>query len=134
MVIQDPPQGTGDAGRLALEAINKDSDNDIVVFLYADTILVSDDDIQRQIDACSDGIALSVQGFESANPSGYGRLKVNGDRLDAIIEAKDASDEELQINLCNSGIMVARLDILAQYIPQITNQNQSGEYILKLQQ
>src|SRR5262249_32929135 len=55
-----------------------------------------------------DGAAVVVLGFQAADPSGYGRLIVDGRRLLAIREDKDASVAERAITLCNGGLMALR--------------------------
>ena len=51
-----------------------------------------------------------VLGFEPADPGPYGRLIVDGNgALEAIVEARDATPEQLAVGLCNSGVMVIDL-------------------------
>jgi bifunctional UDP-N-acetylglucosamine pyrophosphorylase / glucosamine-1-phosphate N-acetyltransferase len=48
-----------------------------------------------------------VLGFEAADPGRYGRLVMAGERLDRIVEFKDATEAERAIRLCNSGVVCA---------------------------
>jgi bifunctional UDP-N-acetylglucosamine pyrophosphorylase/glucosamine-1-phosphate N-acetyltransferase len=48
-----------------------------------------------------------VLGFEAADPGRYGRLILKGDRLERIVEAKDATPEDLAVTTCNSGLLAA---------------------------
>ena len=71
-----------------------------------------------------------VLGFEPADPARYGRLVMSGDRLDRIVEFKDASDEERAITFCNSGVICAGAATLFDLIEAVGNDNASGEYYL----
>ncbi len=55
--------------------------------------------------AIANGAAVAVLGFRPADPTGYGRLVVEGGALIAIREDSDASAAERQIGLCNGGLM-----------------------------
>ncbi len=129
VMVQDPPQGTGDAVRMAagvLEGFEGD-----VVTLYADTPLIRADAIEQVFNALGDDVALVVLGFEAADPGAYGRLVLARDgTLEAIVEAKDASEEQKTITLCNSGVMAASSDLLFSLLDEITNDNANGEYYL----
>jgi len=69
-------------------------------------------------------------GFEAADPGRYGRLVTTGDRLDKIVEFKDANAAERAITLCNSGVIMAKSSVLFDLIAAVGNDNASGEYYL----
>jgi bifunctional UDP-N-acetylglucosamine pyrophosphorylase/glucosamine-1-phosphate N-acetyltransferase len=71
-----------------------------------------------------------VLGFEAADPGRYGRLKMSGQSLDAIVEFKDATDQERAITLCNSGVLAADAQTLFSLLDEVGNDNASGEYYL----
>ena len=71
-----------------------------------------------------------VLGFEAAVPGGYGRLITEGDKLLRITEAKDCTPEELEIDLCNSGVMAAKSEVLFDLINAVEPNNAQGEYYL----
>ena len=50
--------------------------------------------------------------------------------LDAIVEYKDASEDERAIGLCNSGMMAADAALLFDLLDQVGNDNAAGEYYL----
>ncbi len=127
--LQDPPRGTGDAVKQAAGAL-ADFDGDAVV-LYADTPLIEPATIDAVFGALSAGAAVSVLGFEPEEPGAYGRLieSADGD-LDAIVEAKDASKDQLAVRLCNSGVLAADAKLLFELLSQVTNDNAKGEYYL----
>ncbi|MEM6650383.1 MAG: bifunctional UDP-N-acetylglucosamine diphosphorylase/glucosamine-1-phosphate N-acetyltransferase GlmU, partial [Pseudomonadota bacterium] len=129
IAVQDPPQGTGDAVSVAMPCL--EGFDGIALILYADTPLITKDTCEQLIAALKDGAAVAVLGFEPDVPGAYGRLiqTPQGD-LDRIVEAKEASPEELAVGLCNSGVMAVQMDALRTYLPQITNENAKGEYYL----
>lgn len=127
--LQDPPQGTGHAVQQAQDAL-KDFDGDVIV-LYADTPLILPETVERVFDALSGGASVAVLGFEPEDPGQYGRLieTETGD-LDAIVEAKEASPEQLQVRLCNSGVLACESRVLFDLLGEVTNDNAKGEYYL----
>ncbi len=77
-----------------------------MIVLYADTPLITAETVEQVFAALDAGAAVSVLGFELREPGGYGRLIENASGgLDAIVEAKDASPEQLMVGLCNSGVL-----------------------------
>ena len=130
VMIQDPPQGTGDAVRMAAGVL--DGFEGKVVTLYGDTPLIQPQTIDRVFTALDDQEAAAVVlGFESADPTAYGRLVLRDDgTLDRIVEAKDANPQEKTITLCNSGVMAASADLLFSLLGDVTNDNANGEYYL----
>src|ERR1700686_4147480 len=63
---------------------------DDVLVLYGDTPLVTAETLQRLRGELATGAEIAVLGFRPADPTGYGRLIMDGDRLVAIREHKDA--------------------------------------------
>jgi bifunctional UDP-N-acetylglucosamine pyrophosphorylase/glucosamine-1-phosphate N-acetyltransferase len=55
---------------------------------------------------------------------------MEGDRLARIVEAKDASPDELAITLCNSGVIAAEGRVLFDLLDRVGNANAAGEYYL----
>jgi len=125
---QDPPKGTGDAVRCGLTAL--DGLGGDAVVLYADTPFIRAETLARMARARDAGSDVVVLGFEATDPARYGRLVTQGDRLERIVEYKDASDEERAITLCNSGVVMADCAIMADLLAEVTNDNESGEYYL----
>ena len=65
------------------------------------------------------------------NLNGYGRIvRGNGDVIEAIVEQKDASADELSITEVNTGVMALKAEHLRAWLPKITNNNAQGEYYL----
>ena len=129
IAIQDPPLGTGHAVLSAKESLSE-FEGDVVV-LYGDTPLIPATAVERLFEELEGGARVGVLGFDAAIPGAYGRL-VTGDKgdLEAIVEAKDATPEQLGITLCNSGVMAARSTTLFGLLELVTNDNAKGEYYL----
>ncbi len=127
--LQDPPQGTGDAVKMAAEAL-ADFDGDVIV-LYADTPLIRPGTVSAVFDALAGGAGVSVLGFEPDEPGAYGRLiETQAGDLEAIVEAKEATPEQLEVRLCNSGVLAADAKLLFELLGEVTNDNAKGEYYL----
>jgi bifunctional UDP-N-acetylglucosamine pyrophosphorylase/glucosamine-1-phosphate N-acetyltransferase len=126
--VQERRNGTADAV-LAARAALAEHKGDVLV-LYADTPLLTGRTLHRLLRRI-ESAAIAVLGFEAADPTGYGRLITEpGDWVRAIREDRDASHEERQIRLCNSGVMGFRIDDLVGVLGRIGNTNAKGEYYL----
>lgn len=101
-----------------------------VVVAYADTPLVTADTFTRLRAPLAGGAAVAVLGFEAADPTGYGRLIVEGGRLAAIREERDATSAERTVTLSNAGLMALRGDAALRILGSIGNRNSRGEYYL----
>ncbi len=124
VAMQDPPLGTGHAVLAAREALNG-FDGDVVV-TYGDVPLLKAADIAPVFA----GAGVTVIGFEARDPGAYGRLILEGETLTAIVEAKDASPDQLAVTACNSGVLAAPADLLFALLDQVGNANAKGEYYL----
>ncbi|WP_407174517.1 bifunctional UDP-N-acetylglucosamine diphosphorylase/glucosamine-1-phosphate N-acetyltransferase GlmU [Bradyrhizobium sp. STM 3562] len=126
--IQRERLGTAHAVLAAREAIARRPDDLLVAF--GDTPLISAATFERLRAPLSEGAALSVLGFRAADPTGYGRLLLEGGRLAAIREHADASAAERKIDLCNAGVMAFAGDKALSILEKIGNANSKGEYYL----
>ena len=126
--VQQPQQcGTADAVARALPALAADSK---VLILYGDVPLIQPDTLQAMVDTVDSG-SMAVLTTTVANPRGYGRMvRDKGGAVAAIIEEKDASEAERAISEINTGIMCVPQQLLAQWLPQIGNDNAQQEYYL----
>ena len=127
IAIQEPQQGTGHAVQCAKNAL-KDFEGQVVV-LYADTPLIKAETLENVFRAFETH-DLAVLGFEPEDPAAYGRLVTQGEELHAIVEAKEASPEQLAIGLCNSGVLAGQSTDLFNACDRVTNDNVKGEYYL----
>jgi bifunctional UDP-N-acetylglucosamine pyrophosphorylase/glucosamine-1-phosphate N-acetyltransferase len=120
--------GTAHAVLAARDAIRRGFDDLLVAF--GDTPLITVETFARLRQPLANGAALAVLGFHAANPTGYGRLLVEGKRLVAIREQADASDAERAITLCNAGVMAFDGHVALDVLGKIGNANSKGEYYL----
>jgi bifunctional UDP-N-acetylglucosamine pyrophosphorylase / glucosamine-1-phosphate N-acetyltransferase len=126
--LQAERRGTAHAVLAARDAIALGADDILVVF--ADTPLVQPRTLARLREPLAQGKAVAVLSFRPADPAGYGRLIMDGDRLIAIREHKDASAAELAIPLCNAGLMALRGDAALAILDRIGDQNAKREFYL----
>ena len=126
--IQAERLGTAHAVLAAREEMAGDADD--VVIAYADTPLVSPSTFERLRAPLGEGAAVAVLGFEAADPTGYGRLIREGERLTSIREERDASPAERAITLSNAGLMALRGDVALGLLEAVGNANAKGEYYL----
>ncbi|MBO9413852.1 MULTISPECIES: bifunctional UDP-N-acetylglucosamine diphosphorylase/glucosamine-1-phosphate N-acetyltransferase GlmU [unclassified Ruegeria] len=127
IAVQEEQLGTAHAvaqARAALEGFEGD-----VVVLYGDTPFLQPETLERMIEARAQN-DLVILGFEAADPARYGRLVMQGDTLERIVEYKDASDEERAISFCNSGLLACDVQTLFSLIDAVGNDNASEEYYL----
>ncbi len=129
-VVQQDRLGTGHAVGQARDALRDFSGN--VLVLYGDTPLLTADTLRRMLAerACPTDPAVVVLGFKPEDPGHYGRLVVGAEGLKAIIEWKDASQDQRDIRLCNSGVMALDGARLWSLIERLDNNNAKGEYYL----
>jgi bifunctional UDP-N-acetylglucosamine pyrophosphorylase / glucosamine-1-phosphate N-acetyltransferase len=128
IIVQTERLGTAHAvlhARVALEQKPKS-----VVVLFADTPLISSQTIQNMLEAVDSRNAVAALGFYTINPTGYGRLLMSGDKLNAIREHKDASDKEREVRFCNAGLMALSGDHALEILSEIGNENAQKEYYL----
>ncbi len=126
--VQQQRLGTAHAVLAAREAIAPGFDDILVMF--GDTPLVDAGALMLARAKLAEGFAISVMGFRTDNPGGYGRLIEKDGALVAIREAKDCSPSEHEINFCNSGLMaISGAHVLA-LLDQVGNANTKGEFYL----
>ena len=126
--VQHERLGTAHAVLAAREAMARGADDLLVVF--GDTPLISAATFERLRAPLKNGAALAVLGFRAADPTGYGRLLVEGDRLVAIREEADATPAERKIKLSNAGVMAFGGASALEIIEKIGNANSKREYYL----
>jgi bifunctional UDP-N-acetylglucosamine pyrophosphorylase/glucosamine-1-phosphate N-acetyltransferase len=126
--VQRDRKGTAHAVLAARDALARGADDLIIAF--GDTPLISAATFERLRAALQQGAALAVLGFRAADPTGYGRLLVEGGRLMAIREQAEASAAEREVTLCNAGIIAFDGRNALSIIEKIGNANSKGEYYL----
>lgn len=128
IALQAEQLGTGHAVVQAKEALEGFSGD--VLILYGDTPFISPQTLQNIQRVRAEGADIVCLGFDAADPGRYGRLITQGDELLRIVEAKDATPDELAVTLCNSGVIGTSAALLFQLLEQVGNDNAAGEYYL----
>ena len=128
IAIQDPPLGTAHAVLAARDAL-AGFDGDVVI-TNGDHPLQGPADIAPLFALREAGADMAVLGFEAEDPSAYGRMLLEGERLLRIVEAKDATPDELLTQACNTNVMAAPAKLLFELLAQVKNDNAKGEYYL----
>ncbi|MEM7647228.1 MAG: bifunctional UDP-N-acetylglucosamine diphosphorylase/glucosamine-1-phosphate N-acetyltransferase GlmU, partial [Pseudomonadota bacterium] len=124
---QAEQKGTGDAVRSA----DPSTLGDHVLIINGDHPLVSGSRLKKAYDYFMEkGLDLLVLSANLENPGSYGRIVRHHDRLKAIVEVKDASEDTKKIKEVNTGIYFIKRQTLNEYLPQIQANNQQGEYYL----
>ena len=124
--IQANQLGTADAVKSALK--NTTSDETILV-LYGDVPLVSEKSLQELIDKSENGFSILTTHLD--DPFGYGRVITDTNNFaTAIVEEKDASDDEKLINEIFTGILCINQKLLAAGLQEVTNNNAAKEFYL----
>ena len=126
--LQAQRLGTGHAVLAAREAIGRGYDDILVA--YGDVPLITDAPLRAAREGLAAGNDIVVIGFDTANPTGYGRLLVEDGELVAIREEKDATDAERTVTRCNSGLMAINGAKALDLLGRIGNDNVKGEYYL----
>lgn len=129
--IQHERLGTGHATQIGLQAL-KHKDNDILV-MYGDMPLIKAKTYQKLLDLLktTDNTSIANLGYECGNPDNrWGRFITEGDKLEKIIEYKDADESVRKITLVNAGIVAIKGGLLEKLLSQVKNNNASKEYYL----
>ena len=127
--IQSSPLGTAHAVLAAKAAIAEGFDDLLVAF--ADTPLVRPATYSGLRAALAEvGAAVVALGFEAKDPTGYGRLILEGDRLVAIREHMDLHENELGLGICNAGVMALAGQHALALLESVGNANTQSEYYL----
>ena len=129
-VLQDVPRGTGDAVRVAIDGIDPDATEVLVV--YGDVPLMTGSDLEAVLEARrADDAAIALASVFSADPAALGRV-VRGEfgTVERIVEAKDATIEELETNETNAGLYAIDAAWLRRRIGSLTPSEATGELYL----
>ncbi|NNC47010.1 MAG: bifunctional UDP-N-acetylglucosamine diphosphorylase/glucosamine-1-phosphate N-acetyltransferase GlmU [Sphingomonas sp.] len=129
--VQDEQLGTGHAVQQSADALA--GQDGPVLILFGDVPMVSADTMRGMVDrlGADDNPGIVVLGFEPEDRKAYGRIITLGDdTIDKMVEARDATPEELKCRLCNSGIMAVDGAQLFAWLDKVGNDNAAGEYYL----
>jgi len=127
-VEQRELNGTGGAALVARAALASFTGDAIV--LYGDGPFVTPETMRAVLAKRAEGFDVVAVGFTPENPDGYGRMLSKGDELAGIVEHKDCNAAQLEIGLCNLGVIAAKAKLLFDLLAQVDNDNANGEYYL----
>ncbi len=128
---QAEQKGTGHAVLQAKDSLS--GYDGAVLVLYGDTPFVEPATWARMLERLNgaDGPGIVVLASKPADPGAYGRIILGeGDRIAKMVEYRDATPEEREVRLCNSGMMAIRAPDLLRWLGQVKNDNAAGEYYL----
>jgi bifunctional UDP-N-acetylglucosamine pyrophosphorylase / glucosamine-1-phosphate N-acetyltransferase len=131
LVEQSPQLGTGHAVLQAEAALH--GFEGTVLVLFGDVPLVTTATMERLCDAVGgpDAPTIAVLGFRPSAPGAYGRILAEADgTIVWMVEAKDATPDELAVPLCNAGLMAVAAEQLFALLRRVGNSNAAGEYYL----
>lgn len=120
-VLQDHDNYPGTGGAL----MNIDFKNENVLVLNGDMPLIESKELEKLIiSKCK----LTMSVFNMQDASGYGRVQINNDKVQKIIEQKDCNKEELKINYANAGIYCFDNQFLSTNLKKLSSDNAQNEY------
>ncbi len=125
--LQEPQLGTGHAVLQALPHLPADG---LALVLYGDVPLIGGATLRRLVEAAGTE-RLALLTVELDDPTGYGRIiRDAAGQVLRIVEQKDASDAERRVREVNTGILVAPMARLRDWLGRLSNDNAQGEYYL----
>ena len=118
--------GTGDAVKCGLKSTVSASK---ILVLYGDVPLIRRETLDNLIKSSDSGLSILTTVLD--NPFGYGRVKkdASGHAL-AIVEEKDASESDKEINEIFTGVLCGSKDLIEEGLKEIKNDNAANEYYL----
>jgi len=125
-VEQKEQLGTGHAVQQAMPHVEDES---ISLILYGDVPLIKQSTLDDLITKAQQN-SISLLSVILDNPTGYGRIVRQNNEIQAIVEQKDASKEQLEICEVNTGIMAVNSQLLKSYLNQLDPNNAQGELYL----
>lgn len=123
---QTERRGTAHAASMA-RPLWQDAEGYVAV-VYGDHPLLRGRNFSAVLDRLEAGFDAAILGFEPDDPTGYGRFITEGDRLLAIREHKDATEEERRIGLCNACILAFRAPVFRELIDKVRPNNSQQEF------
>ena len=118
--------GTGDAVKCGLKSTISASK---ILVLYGDVPLIRRETLENLIDSSDTGLSILTTVLE--NPFGYGRVKKDKDGYAlAIVEEKDASAPDKEINEIFTGVLCGSKELIEEGLKEIENENAANEYYL----
>jgi len=129
-VVQEEQLGTGHAVLQAKDLLINEEGTTIVA--CGDTPLITGETFERLFNHHEgENASATILTATTPDPAGYGRVIRNADnKVERIVEQKDASNEELLVNEINTGTYCFNNRDLFAAIQEVSNENAQGEYYL----
>ncbi|MFV0129497.1 bifunctional UDP-N-acetylglucosamine diphosphorylase/glucosamine-1-phosphate N-acetyltransferase GlmU [Streptomyces sp. HMX112] len=131
--VQHEQNGTGHAVRMALEELGAQALDGTVVVVCGDTPLLSGGTLDALAAThAADGNAVTVLTAEVPDSTGYGRIvrDAGTGAVTAIVEHKDATEEQRAVREINSGVFAFDGRLLADALGKVRTDNSQGEEYL----
>ena len=125
-VEQAEQLGTGHAVQMTLPVLPQEG---MSLILYGDVPLVRQETLEQLL-AVSSATGIGMITLNVDNPTGYGRIIRDNNKIQAIVEHKDATEQQRQIQEINTGIYCVSNQKLHAWLPKLSNNNAQGEYYL----
>jgi len=121
--MQDAEQFPGTGG--AMKGVTTKYEKTLI--LNGDMPLIT----QASLEALTGGEAdINMSVIKLENPTGYGRVLIDNEKVQEIVEQKDCNPSQLETKTVNAGIYCVNTALLNRYIPQLSNNNAQSEYYL----
>lgn len=128
-VTQHEQLGTGHALKITQDALQDFSGT--LLLLCGDVPLLRHETLQQLLaEHAESGAVVSVLTTLMDDPHGYGRIVRSDDNISCIVEEKDATEAQKQINEINTGIYAFEAPLVFEMLQSVGNQNAQGEYYL----
>ena len=125
-VEQAEQLGTGHAVKVTLPVLPTDG---VSLILSGDVPCITEATLKKLLQASAEtGIGIVTLTVDDA--TGYGRIVRKNGAIQAIVEHKDANDEQRKIKEFNTGIYCVNNAKLHEWLPKLSNENAQGEYYL----
>ena len=126
--VQKEQLGTGHAVMQASDFIGNDGD---VLVLCGDTPLITSETIKKLMQIHKDNNnSATVVSVKLDDPTGYGRIVRDNHSFSKIVEQKDATDSEKEIDEINTGVYIFKAVDLMDSFKELKNDNAQNEYYL----
>ena len=126
-VRQEPPRGTGDAARVALSVLPMDG---VTLVGLGDVPLIPADAL-RSIAEIAQAGRVGLLSARVRDPFGLGRIiRGTEGQVVAIVEERDATQEQRAIDEINTGFIAAPTALLRRWLERLTPHNAQGEFYL----
>lgn len=130
VAVQEDQRGTGHAVSCALSALPPLTGT--VLVTYGDVPMLDAATLSALLNShAAAGNAITVLTAVRADPTGYGRILRDADgAVTAIVEQRDATEEQLAITETNSGVYAFDAAVLAEALAKLEPHNAQGELYL----